>query len=158
MVYILLLFIWSLHLHNIQVDVKSILERRKISSMVDVIARLNEIVHEWVAEESNCVPEVDWNRIRQLDFQDTIRKRDALASGLPSMACLTCPNFDEDVKYSLLCESVSTLTLRIVSNFTWRESIAGEYCNAEACDLRSKSRIASRLRATCSGTEGAEIY
>lgn len=96
---------------NIQVDVNSIIERHKISAMIDVIARLNEIIHEWVAEGLDCVPEVDWNRIRQLDFQETIRKRDALASGLPTMACLTCPNFDEDVSTACFVKSVPALTL-----------------------------------------------
>ncbi|GJJ09981.1 hypothetical protein Clacol_004206 [Clathrus columnatus] len=81
---------------SIKIDVGDITERHKISSMNEVILQLNEIVHEWISEGLDRVPEVDWGRIRQLEFQDVVRKRENLADGLANMACLTCPNFEND--------------------------------------------------------------
>lgn len=65
--------------------------------MNDVVAQLNAVVHQWISEDLDCVPEVDWSRIRQLEFQELMTKRQTLASELPGMACLKCLKFDDDV-------------------------------------------------------------
>ncbi|TFY77479.1 hypothetical protein EWM64_g6533 [Hericium alpestre] len=74
------------------VQVDPIVELHKIVPMKEVIANLAEIVNEWVA--LGTVPEVDWSRIRVLEFQELLRARDQSARRLDSSACTLCEDFE----------------------------------------------------------------
>ncbi|KAJ7687413.1 translation repressor [Mycena rosella] len=78
---------------TIKIDVDAIVDKHLISRMRDALALLQSLVDEWSA--GSAIPEVDWARMRALDFQDTLRSRNALVKRLESRACLLCSDFDD---------------------------------------------------------------
>ncbi|KAA1471410.1 antiviral helicase [Dentipellis sp. KUC8613] len=75
-----------------KVDVDAIVERHKIPPMKEAIASLSTIVNEWTI--AGTVPEVDWSRMRFLEFQELLRSRNQSAACLNNSACTLCENFD----------------------------------------------------------------
>ncbi|OBZ78640.1 hypothetical protein A0H81_01271 [Grifola frondosa] len=78
---------------TIKVEVEWIVEKHRMSSMNDAIQSLGIVLDEWKAEGS--IPEVDWNRMRSLDFQELLRSRNALAQRLTGFACTLCDDFTD---------------------------------------------------------------
>ncbi|KAJ7150328.1 ATP-dependent RNA helicase [Mycena filopes] len=78
---------------TIKIDVDSIVDKHLISRMREALALLQDIVNEW--STSAAIPEVDWARMRALDFQDTLRSRNTLVKRLETRACLLCGDFAE---------------------------------------------------------------
>jgi antiviral helicase SKI2 len=62
--------------------------------MKDVIAALQTFVQEWSAVAT--IPEVDWRRLRGLEFQEVLRSRDSVAEQSRKRQQL-CPHFSEHV-------------------------------------------------------------
>ncbi|PPR06143.1 hypothetical protein CVT26_005365 [Gymnopilus dilepis] len=75
----------------IKVEVNDIVDRHLISRMNDAVKQLQGVVEEWSA--TNHIPEADWNRMRALEFQETLRARDSLIRSLDSHHCMSCSNF-----------------------------------------------------------------
>lgn len=65
--------------------------------MRDAVNQLNALVREWVQGEQKYVPEVDWGRMRQLEFQESLRSRNTLSQGQQNNPCLHCPDFETHV-------------------------------------------------------------
>ncbi|KAF8963922.1 antiviral helicase [Flammula alnicola] len=78
---------------SLKVNVNDIVDRHLISRMREGIAALQSIVQEWMA--TGTVPEVDWSRMRALEFQEILRSRDLLVKGLKDKKCLLCPDFSD---------------------------------------------------------------
>ncbi|KAJ7204463.1 antiviral helicase [Mycena pura] len=78
---------------SIKIDVDAIVDRHLISRMREALALLQGLVDEW--SSSSTLPEVDWARMRALDFQDTLRSRNARVKRLEGRACLLCSDFDQ---------------------------------------------------------------
>lgn len=76
---------------TIKVDVDGVVDRHLISRMKDGIAELRLLLDEWLL--SGCIPEADWERIRDLEFQETLRSRDVVIGQLSTRACRLCPEF-----------------------------------------------------------------
>lgn len=77
----------------------SIVDRHFMRPMREAVASLNELVIEW--NDVGQIREVDWGRMRSLDFQENLRARDRLAKELPSKACLLCGDFKDHVRRML---------------------------------------------------------
>lgn len=56
---------------------------------------LAELAHEWT--QAGKVPEVDWARMRSLEFQDAVRSKDILAKRLDGYTCVHADDFDAKV-------------------------------------------------------------
>jgi antiviral helicase SKI2 len=54
------------------------------------------VLHEEVSSMSE-LPEVEWTRMRELEFQDLLRQRIGLVDRLSKMGCQLCPDFEEHV-------------------------------------------------------------
>jgi len=78
--------------------VNDIVDRHLISRMKEGIAALQTHVNEWIG--AGAITEVDWGRVRILDFQDTLRSRDSLAKHLGDKECLKCPEMTQHVRGS----------------------------------------------------------
>ncbi|KAF8628226.1 hypothetical protein AX15_004008 [Amanita polypyramis BW_CC] len=76
---------------TIKIDVGLILTRRAAKVNEDIALLLQELLREWRSQQK--IPEIDWNRVRAMDFQETLQARNALAERLRARACLHCPNF-----------------------------------------------------------------
>ena len=81
-----------------QVDVDAIVERHLINRMDEAVNSLAEIVKEWVS--AGTVSEVEWNRMRSLDFQEALRARNELAKRLDKHSCTLCGDFEHHVGFS----------------------------------------------------------
>jgi len=77
---------------TIKVDVHAIVDRHLKSHMNGAIAELGDAVREWV--EADSAPEVDWSKIRSLEFQESLQTRSALMRNLNTKACLLCKDFE----------------------------------------------------------------
>ena len=67
--------------------------------MNNAVAALNELAKTWV--QNGTVSEVDWSRLRGLEFQEALRLRENLAKKLEGSACVLCADFKDHV--SLPC-------------------------------------------------------
>ncbi|KAI5124130.1 hypothetical protein M0805_000941 [Coniferiporia weirii] len=76
-----------------KVDFSDIIDRHRISVMNAAVSVLNEVVKDWAA--AGHIPEVEWNRMRALEFQEALGTRNELAKRLPSFACLLCGSFKD---------------------------------------------------------------
>ncbi|KDQ12068.1 hypothetical protein BOTBODRAFT_189538 [Botryobasidium botryosum FD-172 SS1] len=75
-----------------KVDVDAIVERHLKSHMNHAIAELGDAVQEWV--EAGSAPEVDWSKIRSLEFQEALQARSSLVQHVSRKACLLCGDFE----------------------------------------------------------------
>ena len=78
-----------------QIDENAILGRHLITPMKEGVQELQVLVNEWIAAGS--VSELDWTRMRALEFQDALRSRDDLAKRQSNRACVLCRDFDHHV-------------------------------------------------------------
>jgi antiviral helicase SKI2 len=69
--------------------------------MKEGVGLLAELVHEWTTVGN--IPEVDWSRMRSLEFQETLRDRNALMHRVTSTACVLCGEFEEHVRTQSIC-------------------------------------------------------
>jgi antiviral helicase SKI2 len=81
-----------------QVEVDAIVDRHLINPMREVIKSLAEIVEEWIS--AGTIPEVEWIRMRSLDFQEVLRARNELARQLDKYTCTLCGDFEHHVSFS----------------------------------------------------------
>ena len=64
---------------------------RRTRQMTEALEMLKGLVEEWKSQPR--LPEIDWSRMRALEFQDTLQSRNVLAQRLSGRACLQCPDF-----------------------------------------------------------------
>lgn len=81
-------------------DVPLVLERQRISVMTEITDQLIKIAEEWKADNLSVIPEVDWSKIRELDFQENLRTRNALDMRLEGKISVTCHEFQKHVRTS----------------------------------------------------------
>ncbi|KAF7302996.1 ATP-dependent RNA helicase [Mycena kentingensis (nom. inval.)] len=84
---------------TIKLDVDAIVDRHLISRMREALGQLQGLVSEWNSADAP-IPEVDWARMRSLEFQETLRSRNSLVEKLSSRGCLLCEDFENH--YSIL--------------------------------------------------------
>ncbi|KAF7307318.1 ATP-dependent RNA helicase [Mycena indigotica] len=77
---------------TVKIDVDAIVDRHLISRMREALALLQGLVDEWNA--STVIPEVDWARMRSLEFQETLRARNSRVEKLSGRECLLCGDFE----------------------------------------------------------------
>lgn len=63
--------------------------------MNTVVKDLQGVLEGWL--QSNNIKEVEWAKIRRLDFQELLRHRDTLVGTLDTFTCTACPHFEEHV-------------------------------------------------------------
>ncbi|CAG7851695.1 DExH-box ATP-dependent RNA helicase DExH11 {ECO:0000305}; AltName: Full=AtHELPS {ECO:0000303/PubMed:21535471}; AltName: Full=Protein SKI2 homolog {ECO:0000303/PubMed:22511887}; Short=AtSKI2 {ECO:0000303/PubMed:22511887} [Serendipita indica DSM 11827] len=79
----------------IKPDIDMILERQRISVMREIVEQLQEIATEWHNASPPRIPEVEWSKMRQLEFQENLRSREALEKRLEGKGCTLCEHFNE---------------------------------------------------------------
>ena len=92
--------------------------------MREAIKSLNAMLQEWHA--TGVVPEVDWSRMRSLDFQEILKSRNESVRRLQNHGCTLCSDFDHHVR--LIClPSFTLLIAPTVYDHAWGKSYAGNY-------------------------------
>lgn len=74
-----------------KVDGDTLVDRRKKSQIETVAKELYALSSEM---NSQGLVEVDWSKVRDLDFQETYRSRNRLISRLDAYSCVSCPEFE----------------------------------------------------------------
>jgi antiviral helicase SKI2 len=63
--------------------------------MLEIVNSLQILVQKWMFAGS--IPEVNWGRVRTLDFQDALRTRNDLGNRREGLSCTLCGEFDDHV-------------------------------------------------------------
>jgi len=90
---------------TLKVDIDAIIERHLMSPMNDVVAQLGALANEWA--NNNHIPEVDWARMRLLEFQDLLSRRNTLVKRVEGSACVLCEEFEPHVCSTTLFGSLA---------------------------------------------------
>ncbi|KAI9511739.1 antiviral helicase [Russula earlei] len=138
-----------------KVDIDTILEVHSKSHMKNAIAQLGDLVNEW--DNNTHIPEVDWARMRSLDFQVLFNRRNALVEHLESLACIFCNEFElhyntlhvERVLRSNIASlklAISDQNLELVPDYEQRVEVLKELKFLEANSTVSlKGRVACEI-------------
>ncbi|KAJ9095673.1 hypothetical protein QFC21_005545 [Naganishia friedmannii] len=83
-----------------KVDVNAVLDKSDKDAIGSTLAGLQELYES--LRKTETLPEVEWTRMRQLEFQEALKSRNSLASRLSNMSCKLCADFDDH--YEILHE------------------------------------------------------
>ena len=86
---------WSSGSKLRQVDATGIVDHHRKSLMLEITNSLRFLVQKW--RSGGSIPEVNWGRVRTLDFQDALRTRNDFASRREGLSCTLCGEFDDHV-------------------------------------------------------------
>lgn len=64
--------------------------------MNEGIAALSITLQDWLANDEP-IPEADWSKIRSLEFQETLQRRNLVRKRNIDRACQRCPEFSSHV-------------------------------------------------------------
>lgn len=78
-----------------QVDASAIVDSHKKAPILEATSTLEAIVMEWAA--AGTLLEIDWSRMRTLEFQETLRARNEILKILETFECTLCEDFDDHV-------------------------------------------------------------
>lgn len=92
------IFVWSSNAKPKQVDPTGIVDQHKKSLMLEIINSLQILVHKW--RTARTIPEVNWDRIRTLDFQEALHSRNDVAKRRQGFSCTLCGEFHDHVSLS----------------------------------------------------------
>jgi hypothetical protein len=75
---------------------------RHVRPIRDAVKQLEEITKSWIVDSERGtsdrkIPEVEWRKMRSLEFQETLLSRGALEKANRDRSCLLCPDFDTHV-------------------------------------------------------------
>ncbi|KAG7452119.1 antiviral helicase [Guyanagaster necrorhizus] len=80
-------------MRTVKVDANTIIDRHIISAMREGVAALVSMVSEW--SRAGNIPEVEWGKMRSLDFQEVLRRRSAYLQRIKSRTCFLCEKFED---------------------------------------------------------------
>ncbi|KAI6031397.1 ATP-dependent RNA helicase [Pisolithus microcarpus] len=78
---------------TIKVDASKIIESHRKPPMLEAVTLLQCVVQEWL--HSGVIQEVQWGRMRLLDFQEALRERDEILRSIKRASCILCENFED---------------------------------------------------------------
>lgn len=131
----------SANMYILQVNVEMILERQRKSVMEEVVEQLHAVVTEWQATmPPQLFPEVEWSKMRQLEFQESLRSRDALAVRLQGKSCVSCEHFKEHVRKTIDNSQACIDSIASTSKYT---SNSNSFLRSRASNSPSLIRISS---------------
>lgn len=65
--------------------------------MREAIDSLDQVARSWSSSETREITEVDWTRMRSLNFQEVLQSRNEIEKRLQNKTCTLCANFDTHV-------------------------------------------------------------
>ncbi|KAL2918189.1 Antiviral helicase ski2 [Polyrhizophydium stewartii] len=74
----------------VKLDVERIIEQRDASEIATALGHLQQLAEE--IQAAGSIPEYDWSKIREADFQDGTREKHALMRQLDGFQCTRCPD------------------------------------------------------------------
>lgn len=92
-------------------DVNAVLDKCNPEAIESTLSSIKEMYDS--LKQSETLPEVEWTRMRQLDFQEALKARNNLAERLKSMSCRLCADFSEHVSRIMGLEKESLTRLPV---------------------------------------------
>lgn len=86
----------------IKADSSGILDKKSSESCEKATHDLSILHEELGGQGWGELPEVDWARMKQFEFQDLLRQRAVMMDRVVKMGCQLCPDFDQHVSRSEL--------------------------------------------------------
>ncbi|KAE9409256.1 ATP-dependent RNA helicase [Gymnopus androsaceus JB14] len=120
---------------TIKVDVRAIVDRHLISRMREAVSALQDISDEW--RNNATIPEIDWNRMRMMEFQELLQSRNSLLTRLEDKGCVLCSDFENHysvihaekvlrTKIAMLKEAISDQNLELIPDYEQRIEVLKE--------------------------------
>ncbi|KAF8310553.1 ATP-dependent RNA helicase [Clavulina sp. PMI_390] len=81
---------------TIKVDLREMLEIRRISALKNALSQLQELRREW----SGPLPEVEWPKMKSLEFQEALKEHRNLVKKLDGFGCVLDEGFED--KYAVV--------------------------------------------------------
>ncbi|KAI0001768.1 NUC185 domain-containing protein [Russula vinacea] len=140
---------------TLKIDIDAILDGHLKSRMESAIAQLEVLANEWV--DNDYVPEVDLSRMRSIDVQELLNKRNTCLRRREGLGCLLCNEFESHYKTlhieRVLRDSIANLKLEIsdqnlelVPDYEQRVEVLKELKFLEANSIVSlKGRVACEI-------------
>ncbi|KIJ66348.1 hypothetical protein HYDPIDRAFT_86124 [Hydnomerulius pinastri MD-312] len=118
-----------------KVDTSGILDSHKKSLALEALNSLEAVVADWIA--ASKVSEVDWGRMRTLDFQEGLRSRNEISKRLDRFGCTLCEHFNDHYvilhgqkvlrsRIEYLKESISEQNLELIPDYEQRIEVLKE--------------------------------
>ncbi|KAN0100273.1 DSHCT (NUC185) domain containing protein [Tylopilus felleus] len=140
---------------TVKVDASAIVDNHKKAPILDTTSALESVVAEWAA--AGTLQEIDWSRMRTLEFQETLRARNEILSRLKTFGCTLCENFDDHYIYhhghrvlrskiTTLKDAISEQNLELVPEYEQRIQVLQElkFIN-ENQTVQLKGRVACEI-------------
>lgn len=158
-----------------QVDLPRIMDHR-ISAMQGAVDALVPVIVEMQTNEkgTDALPEVDWSKLRKLEFQEALRSRRGHETKLVQQHCVETDGFEEDVSLLSLhfrfraSSLFSRTTRRVPSVVPAHVTTVPHHARAQGSPtsnlvsspgaLRPKPRASARLRAAYRSSQSAPIH
>ncbi|KAG9042495.1 hypothetical protein FS837_010810 [Tulasnella sp. UAMH 9824] len=132
--------------------------RHRISHMENVAQNLQGLAHAWVSKGS--IPEVDWSKVKTLEFQETLKSRQSFAARLEGKICVSCPDFDEHYnvihakqdllqRIAYLKMAISDQNLELLPDYEQRIAVLKDLRHIdENQTVRLKGRVACEINSS----------
>ncbi|EGO31119.1 ATP-dependent RNA helicase [Serpula lacrymans var. lacrymans S7.9] len=142
----------------IKVDTTNIIDVHKKSDLLEATHSLKMLVQEWMS--SGAIPEVDWGRIRTLEFQETLQARNGLVKRQNSASCTLCIDFSEHYlllhgqkilkkNISFLKLAISDQNLELIPDYEQRIEVLKELNFIDDnSTIQLKGRVACEINST----------
>ncbi len=89
---------------TVKVESVAILNLNKADAINDTLESLSALHQDLTSVP--VLPEVEWSRMRMVDFQEVLRQRNKLVKRIDGMACRLCADFDEHVSVMASLQAV----------------------------------------------------
>lgn len=83
-----------------KVDVSGIFSGPRKSVMFEAVTSLQLTVQDWLSRKA--IPEVDWERMRRIEFQEALQARNVTFQRVQNLSCTLCEQFDDHVCHNSL--------------------------------------------------------
>ncbi|KAF9245735.1 ATP-dependent RNA helicase [Melanogaster broomeanus] len=140
---------------TVKVDASGIVDSHRKSPILEAMAALELVVTDWIA--AGTVSEVDWSRMRTLEFQEALRARNEISKRLQEYECTLCEHFDDHYvqihghrvlrsKIATLKDAISEQNLDLIPEYEQRIEVLKElnFIN-ENQTVQLKGRVACEI-------------
>ncbi|KIL00999.1 hypothetical protein PAXRUDRAFT_762342 [Paxillus rubicundulus Ve08.2h10] len=140
---------------TVKVDASGIVDSHRKIPILEAMAALETAVADWIA--AGRVPEVDWGRMRTLEFQEALRARNDISKGLQGYECNLCEHFSDHYihlhghralrsKIAALKDAISEQNLELIPEYEQRIGVLKElnFIN-ENQTVQLKGRVACEI-------------
>ncbi|KAF9225395.1 ATP-dependent RNA helicase [Gyrodon lividus] len=140
---------------TVKVDASGIVDSHRKNPILEAMTALETVATDWIA--AGIVSEVDWGRMRTLEFQEALRARNEISKSLQGYGCTLCEHFNDHYvhlhrhrvlrsKIAALKDAISEQNLELIPEYEQRIAVLKElnFVN-ENQTIQLKGRVACEI-------------